>query len=51
MKLNKTELTDKKTIDWLMKGDPSIRWQAMKDLPDKAIGLNTIMVLKKYNIS
>jgi len=49
MKLNKTELTDKKTIEWLMKDNPSIRWQAMKDLPGKGIGLNTIMVLKKYS--
>jgi hypothetical protein len=35
MKLNKTEFTDKRTIDWLMKGDASIRWQVMKDLLGK----------------
>jgi hypothetical protein len=27
MKLNKTELPDKKIIEWIMKGDSSIRWQ------------------------
>ena len=34
MKLNKTELQGK-VIDWLIKGDPSIRWQVMKDLLGK----------------
>ncbi|MCW8817508.1 MAG: hypothetical protein OQK52_06530 [Ignavibacteriaceae bacterium] len=47
-------MLDKKTIDWLMKGDSSIRWQVMKDLPGKATRWNTLRalrVLKKYNVS
>lgn len=48
MKLNKTELTAKKTIDWLMKGDPSIRWQVMEDLLVKP---NILIEKEKEKIS
>jgi hypothetical protein len=32
MKLKETELQNKKITEWLMNGDPSIRWQVMRDL-------------------
>ena len=35
MKLKKTELLDMKIIICLIAGDPSIRWQMMKDLLGK----------------
>ena len=50
MKLNKTELPDKKTLDWLLEGDPSIRWQVMKDLinkPENLINKERIEITKR----
>lgn len=36
MKSSRKELTGQNNvIDWLMEGDPSIRWQTMRDLQDK----------------
>jgi len=32
MKLKETELQNKKITEWLMNGDPSIRWQVMRGL-------------------
>jgi hypothetical protein len=29
---------DEQTVDWLLEGDPAIRWQTMRDLTDASVG-------------